>query len=110
MYILLCILICALLIKTSMGDLLMVVALWGSVFLLMIGALSLAVFGVLSLIKMIPIEVYTYGLYQVLALFACIKIYNAFKHKSKLTFNDVHQESPVADSYSASDYPPPVPR
>lgn len=110
MYILLCILICALLIKTSLGDLLMVAALWGSVFLLMIGALSLAVFGVLSLIKTIPIEVYTYGLYQVLALFACIKIYNTFKHKNKLTLSDVGSSTPAVDSYTTSDFPPPVPR
>lgn len=110
MYILLCILICALLIKTNLGDLFMMAALWGGVFLLMIGTLSVLVIGVLSLIKTIPIEVYTYGVYQVLALFVCIKIYNTVKAKGKITFIKGQAQVQAVDNYSTSEFPPPIPR
>ena len=110
MYILLCILICALLIKTNLGDLFMMAALWGGVFLLMIGALSVLVIGILSLIKTIPIEVYTYGVYQALALFVCIKIYNTVKTKGKIAFTKGEVQVETVVNYSTSEFPPPVPR
>lgn len=108
MYILVCIVICALLIKTSLGDLLMVAALWGSVFLVMIGALSVLVIGALSLIKIIPIEIYTYGIYQAVALFICIKIYNTIKYKSKYNFENNQIDAVAEAQLAASDFSPPA--